>query len=371
MKKIGTVASCWLVIGLVLSGCGTNQTVVTSTPQPTGTPVPATALPTVSSGATVAATGVPSTSHVKVKFALDWTPNTNHTGIYVAQEMGWYADAGIDLEILPYSDANTPGTLVSLGKADFGISFEEEVVQARADKLPVKSVAAVLQTNTSALVTLKGSGIDRPMQLEGKRYAGFGSPYEEPVITTVLKTDGAPTGKFTNITTNLSGYQAVSGKQADFVWIFLGWEGLQAKLDNVDLNTFLLKDFGVPDYYTPVIIANEGFLKDHADVARRFMAATAKGYEYGVTNPTEAADLLIKGTHAGTFEDPRLPRESQAYLAPYFKGKQAKWGVQSLEYWTNFPKFIAATGLLKTGDGKVVKPEDIDYAGMFTNDFLP
>jgi ABC-type nitrate/sulfonate/bicarbonate transport system substrate-binding protein len=337
MKRLMVVVSCLIVLALALAGCGD--------------PVPA------KSG--------------KVRFALDWTPNTNHTGLYVAMEKGWYGEQGIDLEMLPYSVANTASTLVATGQADFGISFEEEVVQARADKLPVKSVAAVLQTNTSALVTLKESGLDRPSKLEGKRYAGFGSPYEGPVITTVLKSDGAPTGAFSNITTNLFGYQALAAKQVDFLWIFLGWDGVQARLDNVELNTFLLKDYGVPDYYTPVIIANERFLAEHGDVARRFMSATARGYEYGVTDPTDAADLLFKAAPQGTFADATLPRESQAYLAPFYKGSQAKWGVQTLEYWTNYPKFIASTGLLKTSDGKVVKPEEIDYAGMFTNEYLP
>jgi ABC-type nitrate/sulfonate/bicarbonate transport system substrate-binding protein len=339
---------------MALVGCGETSSV-----QPTVTPTgPA---PTVSNVG----------KKDLVRFALDWTPNTNHTGVYVAMQKGWYAEVGVDLQILPYSAANTPSTLVARGQADFGISFEEEVVQARADKLPVKSVAAVLQTNTSALVTPKGSGLDRPSQLEGKRYAGFGSPYEEPVITAMLKKDGASTGKFSNITTNLFGYQALAAKQADFAWIYLGWEGVQARLDTIELNTFLLKDFGVPDYYTPVIIGNEGFLKEHGDVARRFMAATARGYEYGVSNPVEAADLLIQGAPKESFEDARLPRESQTYLSPYYKGTQAKWGVQTLEYWTNFPRFIASTGLLKTGDGKVVKPEEIDFTGMFTNEYLP
>lgn len=306
----------------------------------------------------------------KVRFALDWTPNTNHTGIFVAQQKGWYKDAGLDVEILPYSEANTPDTLVATGQADFGISFEESVVTDRVNKLPVKSVAAVLQTNTSALATLKSSGLDRPSKLEGKRYAGFGSTYEVPVVTTVLKSDGAPTGSFQNITANLSGYQALVAKQADFLWIYVGWEGVQAKLDNVELNTFLIKDYGVPDYYTPVIIANENFLRDHGDVAKRFLAATGQGYEYGVTNPEDAADLLVKGSPPGTFADSTLPRESQKYLAPFYKGDQPRWGLQTLDYWTNFPKYIASTGLLKTSDGKVVTPEEIDFGSLFTNDYL-
>ncbi|MDQ3328309.1 MAG: ABC transporter substrate-binding protein, partial [Chloroflexota bacterium] len=122
--------------------------------------------------------------------ALDWTPNTNHTGIYVAQQKGWYEEAGVDLKILPYADGTTTDVLVSNGKADFGISSEESVVLARAAGQDVVSVAAVMQKNTSALVTLKSSGIDRPKALTGKRYAGFGAPFEEPVISTMIEHDG-------------------------------------------------------------------------------------------------------------------------------------------------------------------------------------
>ncbi len=391
MKNKVCLLACFLIVSLGLSSCGTASPATTTVAQTVTAAPPATIMAKVEATPTdcscsiipptraqpAATTAQTSSAAVtprkadKVRFAMDWTPNTNHTGIYVSSQKGWYTEQGLDVQILPYSDANTPDTLIATGQADFGISFEESVVTDRVDKLPIKSVAAVLQTNTSALATLKSSGLDRPSKLEGKRYAGFGSTYEEPVVSTVLKAGGAPTGKFENITTNLSGYQALVAKQADFLWIYMGWEGVQAKLDKVGLNTFLIKDYAVPDYYTPVIIGNEGFLKDHADIAKRFLAATARGYEYGVTNPTEAADLLVKAAPAGTFADPALPRESQAYLAPYYKGKQPRWGIQTLEYWTNFPKFIAATGLLKTSDGKVVQPQDIDYGSLFTNDYLP
>jgi len=363
MKRLYGLLLILLIGSLALAGCEMGAT-------PTVPPTPSEG-PLATLTDTPAPPTTPSGAQDTVRFALDWTPNTNHTGIYVAQQQGWYAAQGINLQILPYSDANTPDTLVATGQADFGISFEESVVTDRVDKLPVRSVAAVLQTNTSALATLKSSGLDRPAKLAGKRYAGFGTTYEEPVIQTMLKTDGATDPTFKLITANLSGYQALVANQADFLWIYLGWEGVQAKLDSVELNTFLLKDFGVPDYYTPVIIANERFLADHGDVARRFLAATAQGYEFGVTNPQEAADLLIAGAPAGTFPDPALPRESQAYLAPFYKGDQPHWGLQKADYWSNFPHFIAATGLLKDSTGTVVKPEDIDYTALYTNDYLP
>jgi ABC-type nitrate/sulfonate/bicarbonate transport system substrate-binding protein len=307
----------------------------------------------------------------KVRFSLDWTPNTNHTGIYVAMEKGWYKDANLDVEILPYSDANTPDTLVSTGQADFGISFAESVVTDRVSGLPVKSVAAILQTNTSALATLKSSGLDTLDKLVGKRYAGFGSPFEVPVIQTMLKSAGVKDTNFQNITANLSGYSAIVAKQADFVWIYMGWEGVQAQLDGVELNTFMLKDHGVPDYYTPVIISNESFLKDHPDVAKRFLAATAKGYEYGVTNPDDAANLLIKGAPSGTFSDSKLPIKSQEYLARFYQADQPQWGLQTLQKWTDFPRYLTTTGQLMGADGKAIPPDSIKYDELFTNAYLP
>jgi ABC-type nitrate/sulfonate/bicarbonate transport system substrate-binding protein len=366
VKRLISTAIAISILGLMLAGCD-SATSTTPTTQVSPTKAAATATSVAFQPSATSVSGKPD----KVRFSLDWTPNTNHTGIYVALEKGWYKDANLDVEILPYSDANTPDTLVSTGQADFGISFAESVVTDRVSGLPVKSVAAVLQTNTSALATLKSSGLDALDKLVGKRYAGFGSPFEVPVIETMLKSAGVKDTNFQNITANLSGYSAIVAKQADFVWIYMGWEGVQAQLDGVELNTFMLKDHGVPDYYTPVIISNESFLKAHPDVAKRFLAATAKGYEYGVTNPDDAANLLIKGAPSGTFSDPKLPIQSQEYLAPFYQANQPQWGLQTLQKWTDFPRYLTTTGQLMGADGKAIQPDSIKYDELFTNAYLP
>jgi ABC-type nitrate/sulfonate/bicarbonate transport system substrate-binding protein len=305
----------------------------------------------------------------KVSLALDWTPNTNHTGFYVAQQKGWYKEQGIDLEILPYSDAASPDALVAAGKADFAISFVEQVVIDRVSDLPVRSVAAIVQHNTSELATLKSSGLDRPAKLAGKRYAGFGTPYEEPVIADVIKCDGGPATPIQNITTNTGGYQALVAKQADFVWIYKGWEALQAKHDNVELNEFLVRDYCVPDYYSPVIITSEAFLKDKTDVGRRFMAATARGFEFAIQQPDQAADLLIAGNPPGSFPDAALVHESAQYLAKEYQAEAPRWGDQTLQVWSGYPKFMLETGRLE--DANHQKVTSLDYAVMFTNELLP
>jgi ABC-type nitrate/sulfonate/bicarbonate transport system substrate-binding protein len=305
-----------------------------------------------------------------VTIALDWVPNTNHAGVFVAKEKGWYNDEGLDVTILPYSQGSPPDVQVAAGKADFGFSFEEAVTIARAARQPVVSLAAVIQKNSSALVTLKESGLDRPAELNGTRYAGFGSPFEEPVIEAIIACDGVSSPGFENITTNTFGFEALQAKQADFVWIFLGWEGIAAQRKNAQLNMFPPTSYCIPNYYTPVIVTNETMTKAKADVVRRFMRATAKGYELAVSDPESAADLLIKAAPRGSFPDPDLVKESARFLAPRYKEGKERWGEQDLKVWTDYPRFMVQSGKLKDAGGQPVT-QDLDYASFFTNEFLP
>ncbi len=213
------------------------------------------------------------------RLALDWTPNTNHTGIYVAQQKGWYRDEGVSLSLTPYSSSISPEQLVATGQADFGISFTEGVTSARAAGLSIVSIAAVIQSNTGALVTLKSSGLDNVGKLAGKRYAGFGAPYEQPLISQVIGCGGAQDTSFRDVTTDQDPIVALKSGQFDFAWIYMGWEGIEAQRQSVDLNTFMVKDNCVPDYYSPVIITSEKTIKEKPDLVRHFLAATAKGYD--------------------------------------------------------------------------------------------
>lgn len=313
--------------------------------------------------------GAPVAAPPRVTLALDWTPNTNHTGIYVAQAKGWYGEEGVDLEILPYAEGTTTDQLVSAGRADFGISSEESVVPSRAAGLDIVSVAAILQHNTSALVTLAESGIDRLRELDGKRYAGFGAAYEEPVISTMIRSDGGE-GRFQNVTANLYGYDAVKAGQADFVWIFMGWDGVRAEREGTRLNAFYIRDHGVPDYYTPVIVASGKRLGEDPERLRGFMAATARGYEWAIEHPREAADLLIETAPEGTFPDPELVRASQEWLSPRYKEGQQEWGMQTLKMWTAYPRFMHQSGKVADAQGDPATAEP-DYDAYFTNDLLP
>src|SRR5579884_1564422 len=203
---------------------------------------------------TNAAAGTTKPQHLTpMTLALDWTPNTNHTGIYVALKEGWYADEGIDLKLLPYSANISPDVLVSSGKADVGISSTEGIVADAAVGQPVVSIAAIIQHNTSALVTLASSGLTRPAMLDGKVYGGFGAPYEGAVVGAIIKHDGGK-GVFKNVTLSVDAMDALKAHRVDFVWIFEGWEGIQAEREGLKLNFFPITNYGVADYYTPTIV---------------------------------------------------------------------------------------------------------------------
>jgi ABC-type nitrate/sulfonate/bicarbonate transport system substrate-binding protein len=306
----------------------------------------------------------------KVTLALDWTPNTNHTGIYVAMKKGFYQQNGIDLTLTPYSSSVYPEQLVSTGKAEFGISFPESVTTFRAQDVPIVSVAAIIEHNTSALVTLKSSGLDSVAKLAGKRYAGFGGAYEQPVISEMLSCAGASSVNFQNITTQVDPIAALKSGQFDFAWVYMGWEGVEAQRQGVDLNVFPLTDYCIPDYSSPVIITSQQFIQQQPDVIKRFIKATAEGYTYAVQHPSDAAKLLIDAAPKGSFDDQQLVYKSQEYLSPLYAPNEKCWGTQSLASWTNYPRFMFNHHAIQDANGNPITQEP-NYSAAFTNQFLP
>ncbi|MHB9096133.1 MAG: ABC transporter substrate-binding protein, partial [Eubacteriales bacterium] len=194
----------------------------------------------------------------KVAVMLDWTPNTNHTGLYVAKDKGFYKEQGLDVEIVQPGPGTTADQLVASGKADFGVSYQEGVTLARASGIPLVSIAAVIQHNTSAFASLKEANIRSVKDFEGKRYGGWGSPIEEAVLKAVMAKAGGNYAKTKNITLGATDFFKSIGRDADFEWIFYGWDGIEAKRRGISLNLIMVKELDPAlDYYTPVIVTNE------------------------------------------------------------------------------------------------------------------
>jgi ABC-type nitrate/sulfonate/bicarbonate transport system substrate-binding protein len=303
-----------------------------------------------------------------VKLALDWTPNTNHTGIYVAIAKGWYKNQGIDLKILPYSSSVSSSVLVTSGKADVGISFIEDIVGETAKNNPIVAIGSILQHNTSGLIVLKSSKINRPKDFDGKIYGGYGSPFENSIISAIIKKDGG-NGNFKNVVLDIGAMQALESGRIDFVWVFAGWEIVQAKLDGLKFDFFPLTKYGIPDSPTIAFIATPNKIKNNFELLKKFMAATTQGYEYARLYPKESAQILINQAPKDTFPNPKIVFASQEFMSNHYADKNRRWGIQDKKSWSGYPQFILNSKTIL--DAKEKPVETMDFNALFTNQFLP
>jgi ABC-type nitrate/sulfonate/bicarbonate transport system substrate-binding protein len=356
--------SVLIVATLAAAGCGTDDRNLSPSPPlapPSGSPS--------TSGSPSPSPSIPSTP-AAVRLALDWTPNTDHTGFFVARAKGWYRDAAIDLTILPYATA-TPETLLAAHQAECGISFQDSMTFAVAAGADIVSVAAILQKTASAIGVLADGPLQRPRDLDGKTYAGFGYPNEDPTLKFVIKADGGK-GEFKTATLDAAAYEALYNHQADFTIPFTAWEGVEAQQRGIKLRYFQFADYGFPDYYQVVLACDRQWPEKDPDAAKRFVAATVKGFQFAADNADEAAAILVS-ENPGVFDANKdLPKASQQFLdsGHYLVDANGVVGTQTLERWTGYSKFLYDQGLLVGLDKKPLAAP-LDYAKLFTNNFLP
>lgn len=298
----------------------------------------------------------------KVTFVLDWTPNTNHTGLYAAQEKGYFSDAGLDVEIVQPPEDGAE-MLVGSGNAQFGVSFQDSMLPAVAgdNKMPIEAVAAIVQHNTSGIISLKGNGMDRPKGLEGKKYATWDLPIEKATLRQVVEADGGDFDKVQLIPSTVTDeVSALQSGSVDAIWIFYGWAGIATETAGLETDYFAFKDIDpVFDYYTPVVIGNTEWMEKNPDEAKAFLSALKKGYEFAIDNPDDAADILLK--YAPEL-DAELVKASQAYLSKEYKSDAEQWGSIDPSRWNAFYNWINENDLF---DVKI--PENTG----FSNEYLP
>lgn len=292
----------------------------------------------------------------KITFCLDWTPNTNHTGLFVAKAKGYFEELGLDVEFVqPPEDTAT--TLVGAKKADFGIDFQDSLAPAFEADVPVTVVATIAQHNTSGIISLKENNILSPKGMENKTYATWDLPVEKAMIEHCVKLDGGDPTKVNMLPTYVTDVVTGLGTDIDCVWIYYGWEGIAAKVNNLDTNFFFFKDIDPAfDYYTPVIVANNEFLENNPEITKKFLEGCKKGYEFSIDNPEEAANILLA-------EDSTLDKsfvlESQKWMSKEYKAENSNWGYIDSARWNNFYKWLY--------DNKLTEKE---LTGGFTNQYL-
>jgi ABC-type nitrate/sulfonate/bicarbonate transport system substrate-binding protein len=297
----------------------------------------------------------------RIRVVLDWTPNTNHTGLYVALEKGWFAEEGLEVEIMqPPED----GALVLLasGNAEFAVDFQESMGPAIAkerDALPVQAVAAIISHNTSGIMSLAAGNIKRPRDLAGKRFASWETPLVTAVMKDIVNNDGGDFNAVTMIPNFATDAFSALETDVDAIWIYYAWDGIAAEIRGIAINYLDLGTINPRlDFYTPVLAANTVWAAANAETAKQFMRAVCRGYRFAMDNPAEAAEILLK--HAPEL-DRELVMRSQEYLKTRYQGDAKRWGEIDPERWGGFYRWMFEQGLLE---------KDIGAAG-FTNEYLP
>ncbi|NIL77509.1 Formylaminopyrimidine-binding protein [Rhodococcus sp. B10] len=303
-----------------------------------------------------------------IRFALDWTPNTNHTGLYVALQEGYFADAGLDVEVLPYNNTS-PDTLVDSGNAEFGISTQSSTAFAKAAGAQIVSVLAPLQHWATGIgVKADRDDVPSPKALDGKTYAGFGDTGEQATLRQVVRNDGGA-GDYETVVLGTSAYEAVYSGTADFTVSYFAWEGIEAEHSGTPMKYFDYTDYGFPDAYAITISGNENWLADNPDEARKFVQALQRGYQLAADDPHRAAQDVIDA-NPGAFTDENLVFESQQMLADsYMKDASGTVGTQNLEKWAAYSKFLYDDGVLVDESGAPLTSEP-DWSTYFTDDYL-
>lgn len=258
----------------------------------------------------------------KLKIALDWTPNTNHTGLFVASVMGFYEECGLNLEIIsPANDdySVTPAKKLERHEVDFAVVPTESLFSLllKENKADVKGIYAILQEDTSAIVTLKSSGITRPKELDGKIYASFKARYEDKIVQQMVINDGGRGEFIIEYPEKLGIWETILAQKSDASWIFKAWEGIEAQMQDIELNEFSLKDYGIPYGYSPLIIAKSLDIETKNIVFKNFVSATKKGYLYAQNNPEKAVKILSKYVPQRDLDNIN-PLKSQHYLSQYY-----------------------------------------------------
>ncbi len=297
----------------------------------------------------------------KITVLLDWIPNTNHTGLYVAKENGYYAEQGFSVDIIQPSEGGS-AALIAAGQGEFGVSYQEQVTYARTTKepLPIKAIAAIIQHNTSGFASPVEKDIKSPKDFEGKKYGGWGSPMETAMIQALMQNDGGDFSKTEIINIGAIDFFTSVREHVDYTWIYFGWDGVAAQLKNFPINFILLQDYDPSlDFYTPVLIASEDLLHNEPELVKSFLKATTLGYELCIENPQEAAEALLKNA-------PEIDREiaiaSQKYLSSQFQADAARWGEMKEEVWENYANWMYERKLLE---------QELEVKAAFTNEYLP
>lgn len=310
-----------------------------------------------------------------LSLALSWTPTTNHVGLFVALERGWYAERGLPVRLRSSRRlrdyASEPVRRVASGEDDLGMATAGRLVGHALDREPddpeLVAVATVPQGGTTAIVSLADGEIERPRDLDGQTYASYGARYEETIVAQMIENDGGE-GVFESVRPDMMDVPGVLvSDTADATWVLWPWEGVLSEYGGVSLNRFDLDEYDVPYGYPAVIFARRETLEREGDVVRAFLDAADAGYCSAAADPETAAEdfaAIAEGPH---LDDPDFLRLATREMAGELLDDEGRWGRMERRRWVEFVDWLEARDAFGPG----VDPAALDVDALYTNDYLP
>ena len=297
----------------------------------------------------------------KIKLALDWYPNANHAGLYVAMEKGYFSEEDLEVEMYTPVDPSTVNQTVAAGADDFGINYQPDLLIARSRDVPVVSIVGLVQHPLNSVQALKSSGITRPRDLVGKTVGYPGIPTNELLLDTMLKHDGVAGGldevELLNVGFDLAAV-LINGTVDACIGCYFSHESILIENEGHPVNVIRMEEWGVPDYYELVMVTSEKMIEEKPGLVQRFVRAVVRGYEDAATDPDAALEILLDRT--GEEVDPAVEKPGIKVLAPLWTDG-ASVGGQTEDRWTNMADWLHSTGLVEN---------PVDGKKAFTNEFV-
>ncbi len=319
-------------------------------------PVLATTSLLTSRGAAVLAAQSPS----PVTVALDWYPNANHAGLFVATEQDLFTGAGLDVELYTPSDPTTVLQTVGAGRDTFGISYQTDVLLARAQGVPVVSIAALVQHPLLSVMSLEERGISRPADLVGQAVGYPGIPSQEAFLATMLEADGATLDDIELVNVGFDLLPAVlSGRVAAVMGAYWTHETILAEQEGYPVSIMRVEEWGVPDYYELVLVTSEETITGQPAMIESFMEIMRQGYQAAIADPKAALDALVA---ASPDLDRDVETEGLDLLIPVWTDGVTAFGAQEAERWDAYATWMKDRGLI---------PDDLDVDAAWTAGFDP
>ena len=309
------------------------------------------------SNAETGADGGPEDNLHHLTVVLDWYPNALHAFLYEAQEKGYFAEQGLDVDIQSPAGVNDAMSMVAAGKADIGLYYQQDVIQARAEQnVPIKSIGAVVQGPLNIVLSLKDKNITSPKDLEGKTVGYAGTELSEALVRSIMKDSGADPDSVNMVDVGFDLMSSMTTGNVDAtIGCLVNHEVPQLEKEGFEVNYFFPDDFGVPNYYEGIFLASDDMIENEPDVLAGFLTACSKGFEDFKNNTDEVLQVLLDNQDEANFAlDPDVEKKSCETLLPIMETADAKFLSQSEECWQENIDWMYDEGLIST------KPEVSD-----------